>query len=30
MKPSRPQVMGALLLAAAFLIYLVVRYWKFL
>jgi len=30
MKPTHPQVMGALLLAALFLVYLVVRYWKFL
>jgi len=30
MKPARSQVMGALLLAALFLAYLVVRYWKFL
>jgi hypothetical protein len=29
-KPARAQVLGALLLAALFLVYLVVRYWKFL
>jgi len=29
-KPSRTQVAGFLLLALLFLIYLVIRYWKYL
>jgi hypothetical protein len=29
-KPARTQVSGILLLAVLFLIYLVIRYWKFL
>jgi hypothetical protein len=30
MKPHRKQVLGMLLLAAAALVYLVIRYWKHL
>jgi len=29
-KPTRAQVLGTLLLATVFLVYLLVRYWKFL